>query len=353
MTSFYQITLEELTMWLKLQRQPAYRARQICSGIYQRGLSDFAEMTDLPLDLRKQLAAEFDLRPQVPLAVSENEETRKLLLEMPAGGKVECVRIAMDNAYTACVSSQIGCTVGCAFCATGQSPYERSLTVGEILAQVTALRRLGEPLRNVVFMGMGEPFLNYANVVNAVRRLIAPWCFALSPRRITISTSGVVPAIHRYADEGLPTELAVSLNASTDAQRHDLMPGVARWSLAQLLEACRHFSEAHSGRPVTFAYVLVEGLNDDFDDAERLGKLLGNQPHHLNVIPWNAVEGSAWQAPGYVRVSAFVKACRHHGLNVSVRRSKGGDIDAACGQLRAREAGEPGRTKRNSRQPEG
>jgi len=211
------------------------------------------------------------------------------------------------------------------------------------------LRRLGAPLRNVVFMGMGEPFLNYANVVQAVRRLTAPWCFGLSPRRITVSTSGVVPAIHRYAEEKLGTELAVSLNATTDELRRQLMPGVARWSLHQLLEACRHFSESHAGQPVTFAYVLVEGVTDDFADAGRLAKLLGNQPHHLNLIPWNPVPGNAWQAPPYVRVQAFLHACRRQGLNVSLRRSKGGSIEAACGQLRARKAQEEVKGKTNSR----
>jgi 23S rRNA (adenine2503-C2)-methyltransferase len=198
-------------------------------------------------------------------------------------------------------------------------------------------------------MGMGEPFNNYANVVNAVRRLTDRDYLGLSPRRITVSTAGVVPGIHHYAADGLPTELAVSLNASTDEQRRTLMPGVARWSLAQLLEACRHFSEAHGGQPVTFAYVLLGGVNDDFDDAERLRKLLRDQPHHLNLIPWNEVGHAQFRPPGYPRVQAFLHACRRHGLNVSLRRSKGGDIEAACGQLRARQQGKPTGVKEESR----
>lgn len=332
---FYELTPDQLTKWMAERGQPAYRARQVLAGIYQRGLSSFAEMTDLPAAVRAQLVEGFSLEPVAADAVSASADTTKLLLSMPGGGQVECVRIAMDGAYTACVSSQVGCAVNCGFCATGQGGYERSLTPGEILAQVAALNRLGTAARNVVFMGMGEPFHNYANVVTALRRMTAPEFFALSPRRITVSTAGVVPAIHRYAEEGLPTELAVSLNGSTDEQRRQLMPGVARYSLSQLMEACQHFSAAYHGRPVTFAYVLMDGVNDAFDDAERLGRLLKPQPHHLNVIPLNCVTHTVLHAPAYPRVRAFVHACRRYGLNVSLRQSKGGDIEAACGQLRA------------------
>lgn len=335
---FYELTPEQVTACLVDRGYPPYRARQVLAGVYRRGISDFAQLTDLPLRLRAELARSFDLRPLEPDRVAETADTTKLLLSLPAGGQVECVRIAMDGAFTACVSSQVGCTVNCAFCATGQGGYERSLTPGEILAQVLAINRLGPAVRNVVFMGMGEPFHNYANVVSTVRRLIAPDLLGLSPRRITVSTAGVVPAIHRYAEEGLATELAVSLNASTDEQRRQLMPGVARYSLAQLMEACQHFSAAHHGRPVTFAYVLIEGVNDTFDDAERLARLLKPQPHHLNLIPLNRVAHAALRAPAYPRVRAFLQACRRHKLNVSLRHSKGEDIEAACGQLRAERA---------------
>jgi len=334
---FYELDLPDLATWLKQRKQPAYRARQVFAWAYQRSARSFADMTDLPRDLREELAAGFRCGPLPTRAVSESEETTKLLLELADGQCVECVRISMDGSYTACVSSQVGCAVKCAFCATGQFKLQRSLTAGEIIQQVVTLSSLGERVRNVVFMGMGEPFHNYANVVKTVRRLILPEAFGMSPRRITISTSGVVPAIHRYAEEGLATELAVSLNASTDEQRRELMPGAAKHSLAQLLEACRHFSEAHGGRPVTFAYVLIADVNDSFDDAERLGKLLKGSPHHLNVIPFNEVAHARFKPPVYPRVRAFLQACKRHGLNVSLRHSKGGDIDAACGQLRARE----------------
>ena len=333
---FYELELDGLAAWLKERKQPSYRARQVFLWAYQHSARSFADMTDLPGDLREQLAAGFRLGPLEPRAVSESEETTKLLLELSDGHTVECVRIAMDGSYTACVSSQIGCAVKCAFCATGQFKLQRSLTAGEIIQQVVTINALGARVRNVVFMGMGEPFHNYANVVKAIRRLISPDAFGMSPRRLTISTSGVVPAIHRYAEEGLGTELAVSLNASNDAQRRELMPGTARSTLAQLLEACRHFSEAHGGQPVTFAYVLIQDVNDSFDDAERVGKLLKGLPHHLNVIPFNEVSHARFKPPVYPRVRAFMQACQRHGLNISLRHSKGGDIDAACGQLRAR-----------------
>ncbi|MEI6500800.1 MAG: 23S rRNA (adenine(2503)-C(2))-methyltransferase RlmN [Armatimonadota bacterium] len=332
----YELDLDTFTAWLKEHKQPAYRARQIFSWAYQRSADCFADMSDLPGDLRELLALHFDIGPITPQAVTKNPDTTKLLLPMADGALVECVRITMDEAFTACVSSQVGCAVGCAFCATGQFKCERSLTAGETIRQVVSLGAMGERIRNVVFMGMGEPFQNYANVVKVVRRLMLPEAFGISPRRITISTSGVVPAIHRYADEGLPTELAVSLNASSDAQRKQLMPGVSKWNLQQLLEGCKHFSAAHNGRPVTFAYVLVDGINDSFDDVERLARLLKGQPHHLNVIPLNEVAHADFKPPVYPRIVAFVEAARRQRLNVSLRHSKGGDIDAACGQLRAR-----------------
>lgn len=334
-TCIYSVEPEELKEWLAGRGEPAFRARQILAAVYQRGITDFGEMTDVPLVLRNRLQANYQVGPLAPLAEHRGEDTVKLLLGMPGGGSVECVRIRMDGAYTACLSSQVGCQVRCGFCATGRQGYERSLTVAEILWQVVTLNALGERVRNVVFMGMGEPFHNYANVVQAVGRLLDKQAFAYSPSRITISTAGVVPAIHRYAEEGLPTELAVSLNATTDEQRQRLMPGVARWPLAKLLEACRHYSEAHGGQPVTFAYVLLQDINDSFDDAARLARLLAHQPHHLNIIPLNATPGSEFQAPPYPRTRAFIQACRREGLNVSLRHSKGGDIEAACGQLRA------------------
>jgi 23S rRNA (adenine2503-C2)-methyltransferase len=335
---FYEVELDALIAWMAGRKQPPYRARQVFSWAYQRDAKSFEDMTDLPVRLRAALIKAFTYGPLTPQAVSETEETIKLLVPFADGKPVECVRISMDSSYTACVSSQVGCAMRCAFCATGQLACERSLTAGEIIQQVVSINALGPRVRNVVFMGMGEPFNNYANVVRAIRRFIDPQAFGISPRRITISTSGIVPAIHRYAEEGLPTELAVSLNASSDEQRRLIMPGAAKHTLPQLLEACRHFSTAHGERPVTFAYVLMADVNDSFDDAERLGKLLKTVPHHLNVIPFNEVDHAQFKVPAYPRIRAFVQACRRHGLNVSLRHSKGGDIDAACGQLRVHES---------------
>lgn len=339
---FYEWELEELVAWLKERGQPGFRAQQIFAWAYQRAARSFAQMTDLPRALRQELAEQFLLGPLPIQAQKQSQDTVKLLLELTDGRRVECVRIQMGRSFTACLSSQVGCAIRCAFCATGQLRCERSLTVGEIVQQVVTIHSLGERVRNVVFMGMGEPFHNYENVVRAIRRLIMPEVLGMSPRRITISTAGVVPAIYRYAEEGLPTELAVSLNATTDEQRQRLMPGVARYRLQELLDACRYFSQKRRGQPVTFAYVLLEHVNDAFADAERLGKLLRGLPHHLNLIPFNPIPRASFHAPAPARVQAFLEACRRQGLNVSLRQSKGGDIEAACGQLRARSENEIG-----------
>ncbi len=334
---FYELSPADLEQWFTQHKQPAYRARQVLEWAYRKAAPSFDAMTNLPVELRHWLEKAFAFGPLPVLHRHQSADTTKLLVQLPRGGEVECVRIAMgEEAATACVSSQVGCAVECAFCATGQKGVERSLGWSEIIRQVITLNILEGAVRNVVFMGMGEPFLNYANTVNAVKAFTNRDTFALSPRRITISTSGVVPAIFRYAEEGLATELAVSLNASTDEQRQRLMPGVSRWPIEALLKACSFFSEKWNGRPVTFAYVLLEGVNDHFDDARRLGKLLRPQPHHLNVIPFNPVADSEFIAPHPTRVRAFMDGCRRQGLNVSLRRSKGDDIEAACGQLRGR-----------------
>jgi 23S rRNA (adenine2503-C2)-methyltransferase len=351
----YGLTPEDLATWLAKHGQPGFRLGQIAGWVYGSDAPSFEAMTNLPAALRDQLAHDFTLGAPPILARTQTSETLKLLLELPGGSRVECVRIRMGRTYTACLSTQVGCIVGCVFCSTGQAGCQRNLTAGEIIQQLAALRALTRaerghhddpaqpPVSNVVFMGMGEPFLNYEPSVAAVRRMVDRNAYAMSPSRITVSTAGIPPSIRRYATEGLATELAVSLNAPNDALRARVMPGVARWPLSELLEACREFSGSQSGQPVTFAYVLVEGLNDDLDQAIELAKLLRRQPHHLNLIPLNPVSHGKWKAPGKDRINAFVQLAREHGLNASVRHSKGTDIDAACGQLRGRlpEAAQP------------
>jgi 23S rRNA (adenine2503-C2)-methyltransferase len=344
----YDLTPEDLAAWLARHGQPGFRLGQIAGWVYASDAPSFEHMTNLPAGLRAELAQDFTLGAPPAVARTQSADSLKLLLELPDGSRVECVRIRMGRTHTACLSTQVGCTVGCVFCATGQGRCQRSLTAGEIIQQLAALRALTRaerghhddpaqpPISNVVFMGMGEPFMNYEHTVASVRCMVDRNAYAMSPSRITVSTAGIPPMIRRYATEGLATELAVSLNAPNDALRARIMPGVSRWSLSELLAACREFSGSQSGQPVTFAYVLVEGLNDDLDHAIELAKLLRRQPHHLNLIPLNPVSHGNWKAPGKARISAFLQLAREHGLNASVRHSKGGDIDAACGQLRGR-----------------
>jgi len=349
----YDLTYEELVAWMEERGQAGYRADQVFKWAYRRNAASFQQMSDLPAALRQDLDEVFLIGPLPPRKVSVGADTVKLLVQYPdpPGGRVECVRIAMGRTLTACLSTQVGCNVRCTFCATGQLRCRRHLTAGEILQQLISLR--AHPpgpsehapqdaegvlhISNVVFMGMGEPFHNYAHTVAAVRRLTDKRAFSMSPARITVSTSGVVPMIRRYTREGLRTELTVSLNAPNDALRAKLMPGVSKWPLAELLSACKEYSKATGGQPVTFAYVLIDGVNDLLDHAREVARLLRHQPHHLNVIPLNAVSHANLRAPSKDRVKAFVEHCRRFGLNVSLRKSKGGEINAACGQLTALE----------------
>ena len=373
--NLYELDADGLASWLSQHKEQPFRAGQILGWAYQKGAASFEEMTDLPQALREGLAQAFEIGPSPIAAMSEGHDTVKLLLDLPRGGQVECVRIKMGHTYTACLSTQVGCSMGCIFCATGQHECERSLKVDEMVGQVISLGRLPTPLAplprgrgetapatassppgspapalsgrlgegakwqdavrisNVVFMGMGEPFMNYANLVETVRRLIDKRLFGMSPSRITVSTVGIVPAIKKYAHEGLPTELTISLNAPNDKLRKKLMPG-STWTIAEIMEACREYTEANHGQPVTFAYVLIQDVNDLLDHARELAQLLRRQPHHVNVIPLNPVSHTGLHAPDKARAKAFVDHCGRFGLNVSLRRSKGAEVDAACGQLR-------------------
>ena len=331
---FYDLSHDDLVAWLAERDEPRYRADQVFEWAYRQNVASFEEMTNLARDLRSALAEDFIVGPLEPVEVSETEGAVKLLLEMLAGGQVECVAMEMHGYRTACLSSQVGCAVGCAFCASTIGGCERDLSAGEMLLQLITLRARVGAIRNVVFMGMGEAFYNYEAVVASIERMIDRRALAMSPRHITVSTAGVVPMIHRYATEGPPTELAVSLNAADQELRDWLMPGMARWDLADLMMACRAFSDARDGQAVTFAYVLLEGVNDRFEDADKLVKLLRPLAHHLNLIPFNEVPERPFRAPDPRRVAAFAHRCEQGGLNVSIRESKGQGIHAACGQLR-------------------
>lgn len=347
----YDLALPALQDWMREHDQPAYRAGQVYHWLYQRFALSWEEMTDLPRGLRELLADSFTLPGAEVVAEHRGEATLKLLLQFPSpppppakrGGQggaapaeVECVGIAMPGLPTFCLSTQVGCSMRCAFCASTLQGCARNLSAGEILAQAAMLgARQGRP-GNVVFMGMGEPLLNLDHVLAAVARLTDPHGFGLSARKITVPTVGIVPQIRRLGRLNLGVNLAVSLNASRDEQRRELMPGAARWNLKELLAACADFTAATGGQPVTFAYVLIKGVNDFFEDADRLVALLRPLRHHLNLIPFNPVEHALLQRPSEKHTRQFAQILQKRGLNVSIRHSKGTEIEAACGQLRQR-----------------
>jgi 23S rRNA (adenine2503-C2)-methyltransferase len=316
-----------------------YRARQLLRWIYARGVRDFDRMTDLGRALRAWLEAGWSARAleevEAPLAA---DGTRKLVLRAGDGSLVEAVIIPEERRRTVCVSSQVGCSLDCSFCATGALGFGRNLRAGEIVDQVIHaqewLARAGERVTHVVFMGMGEPLLNLPEVAQAIRVLRDPDGLGLGPRRITVSTAGVVPRMAALAGIG-PVRLAVSLHATTDLVRDRLVPLNRRFPLAELLEACR----AHpAGRrdPISFEYTLIAGVNDSVEDAERLGQMVQGMRAKVNLIALNEHPATHHRRPDDAVVDRFAGTLARAGVRVSVRRSRGGDILAACGQLGAR-----------------
>ena len=315
--------------------QPAYRARQVFHALHAEGVRDWAAVRTLPAALRARLAERYALYPPtVAQRAQSRDGTAKYLLAMPDGHEIETVHIPDAGRVTVCVSSQAGCALACTFCATGRLGLLRNLPAGEITDQVH-LAREGDPAPNVVFMGMGEPLANYAAVVRAVRLLLAPEGLGLSPRRITLSTSGLPDRMRRLADEELGIRLAVSLHAADDAKRTALMPINARYPIAEVLAAAQEYAE-RSGRRVSFEYVLLAGVNDTDADARRLAALLPRRISHVNLIPYNPTD-AAFQGSPPDRIAAFAALLRERGVPCSVRRSRGRDVQAACGQLVRRE----------------
>lgn len=303
--------------------------------MYRRGVHQFSEMTNLPLSLRERLAQEaFVSRVYPKLHQQSADGTRKFLFELADGVTVEAVLIPEGDRLTACISSQAGCGIGCAFCATALGGLIRNLTAGEIIDQLVRLQQeAGKRISNVVLMGMGEPLANYRAVLRAVRTMIHPQGLGIGQRHITISTSGVVPGIRRLAAENLQVVLAVSLHAPTDELRDQLVPLNRKYPIDILLEACREYI-AQTGRRVTFEYVLIRNVNDSIDMAQKLVERLESMLCHVNLIPLNPVAETGFERPDMEQVRAFAEAIRQAGIPVTVRKEKGSDIDAACGQLR-------------------
>ena len=337
-------SVDELTAWLSERGQPAYRARQVRHRLAAG--ARFEEMLELPADLRADLAAAF--RPsslrELRRVEADRGLTTKKLYELDGGATVEAVVMRYPKRATLCISSQVGCPIGCPFCATGQGPFGRNLRAHEIVDQaVDAARELaaeGRRLTHVVFMGMGEPLANYTAVLDAIRRLADPAGQGVSPRRMTVSTSGLVPRIDRLAAEELPFTLAISLHAARDELRDVLVPINRRHPLGELVPAADRFAE-RTGRRVSYEWVLLAGVNDTERDARELGALLRGRLAHVNLIPYNPVDEAPYREPAGADVARFTAQVRAQGLNVTLRDTRGREGDAACGQLRARSGVDP------------
>jgi 23S rRNA (adenine2503-C2)-methyltransferase len=313
-----------------------FRAGQIFRWIYRRGVTDPAAMTDLSLELRAQIADEFALTtPTLEQREVSADGTEKFLLRLVDGRHIESVFIPDTPSMTFCISTQVGCAMACAFCLTGKMGLIRNLTAGEIVGQVRVLAgalNMRESAFNIVLMGMGEPLHNYDETMKALRMLADPQGFALPPRRVTLSTVGLLPALERMASEPVMPNLAISLHAPTDALRGELVPLNKKYGVIEIIAACKRFP-LQKRRRITFEYVLLAGVNDSPQDARRLARLLAGVKSKVNVIPLNAAAGIPFQRPSDAAVDRFAKILADAGLTVSVRKSRGRDIRAACGQL--------------------
>lgn len=336
-TELVGLTLEELEALAVGLGEPRYRGRQLARWVYRHRAPSISAMTDLPQALRARLPQAATLSRLQVLTRSEAVDgaATKFLLALADGPTIETVLMRYDDGRrTVCVSTQVGCGMGCTFCATGLAGLTRNLSAGEIVEQVLLVgHESAERVTHVVFMGMGEPLANYAATLQAVHLLNAPYGPWIGMRNMTISTVGLVPQIRRLAGERLQLTLAISLHAATDELRTQLVPINARWPIEELMEAARDYT-AHTGRRVTFEYVLMAGVNDRDDQASVLGRLLAGGGTHLNIIPWNPVYGLAYRRPSVDAVRRFAGLVRAAGVPVTVRIERGVDIDAACGQLR-------------------
>ncbi len=340
------LTLKELQQALSTLGEPSFRATQIHQWLFSHRAATFDEMTILSLALRKKLAESFSIHQLSAVTYQECFEegcenpTQKILLELQDGNQVESVLIASENRMTGCVSSQIGCPLQCPFCATGRMGFRRNLTAGEITGQVYALNDLvaarepGKALTNIVFMGMGEPLLNTDNVIEAIENLTTRnYRFCLSQKRITISTVGVIPEILRLAKSGMKTKLAVSLHSADQQKRESLMPIAARqYPLAELGKALSEYSSS-TGMPVTIVYLLLRGINDSLDDAKILARFAKTFLCKINLIDYNSINNSKFKPVYSAARELFQQYLMNAGLHVTVRKSYGTTINAACGQL--------------------
>ncbi|WP_298440079.1 23S rRNA (adenine(2503)-C(2))-methyltransferase RlmN [Geobacter sp.] len=328
------LSLEELEQFLAGKGKQRYRARQIFKWMYQKDATDFEVMTNLAKDLRQELEQTTVISSLSPeLTEVSRDGTRKYLFRLADGNTVESVLIPEEDRSTLCVSSQVGCAMGCEFCLTGTFRLTRSLTTAEIVNQICAVMR-EVPFRNIVFMGMGEPLANLDNVIRALKIITHDDGLQFSTRRVTVSTAGLVPEMERLGRE-VTVNLAVSLNATTDEVRNRIMPINRRYPLRELIDACRRFP-LPGRRKITIEYVMIKGVNDSLEDAKRLVKLLSGIPSKINLIPFNEHEGCSFRSPDQQAVDQVHSFLLAKHFTVITRSSRGADISAACGQLKGK-----------------
>ncbi len=339
MENIFGKNLPELTEVVQAMGLPKFRGKQLAEWLYKKSAADFHSMNNLPKGLREKLAESYTIERAVPSAQlhSADGKTSKFLLSFADGAGVETVLMRQPYGNSICVSSQVGCSMGCCFCASTLHGMVRSLTAGEMLAQTMYINDLlaeeGQKVDTVVIMGSGEPLLNYENVLKYIRMLHEDYCLGMSYRSITLSTSGIVPNIYRLAQEELPVTLSISLHAPEDALRSELMPVNMKYPLAEVVKAGREYGEL-THRRVTYEYILIDGVNDNLRQAKELTALLRGQLASVNLIPINPVAERNWQRPAPERISFFARYLTDHHITATVRREMGNDIQAACGQLR-------------------
>lgn len=332
-----------MAAFLATHNEKPYRAKQIVDWLYEKRVNSFDEMSDLPQALRDRLAGEFAFgNLETVRVLGSKDTTRKFLFRLGDGNLIESVLIpASPSLYgstsdrrTICVSTQVGCAYGCKFCASGLDGFSRNLDASEIVQQLLAVEKAsGEKIDNVVFMGMGEPLANLTNVSRAIRIINAPWGLEIGARHITVSTSGLALQIKKLAEEPLQSRLAISLHGATDEVRDRIMPVNRKYNLATLLAACDYYASRKKQR-IYFEYILIAGVNDMEEQAHLLARHAGRLGAKVNLIPYNTVEGLEWTRPPRENQERFLSILREHGVVATLRREKGHDIEAACGQLR-------------------
>jgi 23S rRNA (adenine2503-C2)-methyltransferase len=342
-TPIRALLLNELERRLAALHQPKYRARQILRWLYGKRATGFSDMSDLPSALREELEKTFCINDlELLRRLGSKDTTQKFLFRLADRALIESVLIPASPALygdasdrnTLCISTQVGCAYGCKFCASGLEGFSRNLHAGEIVDQILSVESAsGQKINNLVFMGMGEPLANFENVLRAIAIINSPWGIGIGARRITVSTSGLVPQIRALADQPLQIRLAVSLHGATDEVRGCIMPVNRKYNLAALLEACAYYQQRKKQR-ITFEYILIDGVNDSDDQALALAMCALPLKAKINLIPCNRVEGLNWKRPSLERQDAFLEILSRHRVPATIRREKGHDIDAACGQLR-------------------